>query len=38
MFNCRLGKFPMVYLGVPIHIKKLRKDDLYVVNENEQKD
>jgi hypothetical protein len=25
---CRLGEFPMKYLGVPLHYKKLRKEDL----------
>jgi hypothetical protein len=24
----RLGKFPMKYLGVPVHYTKLRKEDL----------
>jgi hypothetical protein len=28
---CRLGKFPMKYLGVPLHYKKLRKEDLQPV-------
>jgi hypothetical protein len=23
--NCKLGKFPMIYLGVPIHTRKPRK-------------
>jgi hypothetical protein len=28
---CRLGEFPMKYLGVPLHYKKLRKEDLQPV-------
>jgi hypothetical protein len=28
---CRLGKFPMKYLGVLLHYKKLRKEDLQPV-------
>jgi hypothetical protein len=31
--NYKLGAFPMVYLGIPIHHRKLRKQDLQVVNE-----
>ena len=26
--SCRLGSFPIKYLGVPLHHKKLRKEDL----------
>jgi hypothetical protein len=26
--SCGLGKFPLKYLGVPLHYKKLRKEDL----------
>jgi hypothetical protein len=29
--SCRLGKFPMNYLGAPLHYKKLRKEDLQPV-------
>jgi hypothetical protein len=29
--SCGLGKFPMKYLGVPLHYKKLRKEDLQPV-------
>jgi hypothetical protein len=25
---CRLGKFPLKYLGVPLHYTKLRKEDI----------
>jgi hypothetical protein len=31
--NCKLGQFPMTYLGIPIHIKKLKQVDLQMVNE-----
>jgi hypothetical protein len=30
--NCKLGQFPLTYLGIPIHTRKLRKCDLQVVN------
>lgn len=30
--NCKLGEFPMIYLGAPVHTRKLRKQDLQVVN------
>jgi hypothetical protein len=36
-FNCKLGSFPMCYLGIPLHIKKLRKQDLQMVNEKTSK-
>jgi hypothetical protein len=26
--SCRLGVFPLKYLGVPLHHKKLRREDL----------
>jgi hypothetical protein len=29
--SCGLGKFPLKYLGVPLHYKKLRKEDLQPV-------
>jgi hypothetical protein len=29
--SCKLGKFPMNYLGAPLHYKKLRKEDLQPV-------
>jgi hypothetical protein len=32
MFNCKLGSFPMTYLGVPVHTRKLRKEDFHVIN------
>jgi hypothetical protein len=35
--NCKLDNFPMIYLGIPIHIKKLRKQDLGVVNDKMSK-
>jgi hypothetical protein len=31
---CRLGTFLMKYLGVPLHYKKLRKEDLQTVIDN----
>jgi hypothetical protein len=31
-FNCKLGSFPLTYLGIPIHTRKLRKTDLQMVN------
>jgi hypothetical protein len=30
--NCKLGRFRLTYLGIPIHSRKLRKCDLHVVN------
>jgi hypothetical protein len=30
--NCKLGQFPLTYLGIPIQIRKLRKCDLQVLN------
>jgi hypothetical protein len=30
--NRKLGRFPMVYLGIPIHTRKLRKQDLQCIN------
>jgi hypothetical protein len=32
--SCMLGQFPMNYLGVPLHYKKLRKEDLQPVIDN----
>jgi hypothetical protein len=32
-FNYKMGNFRMIYLGVPIHIKKLRKHDPWMINE-----
>jgi hypothetical protein len=32
MFNCKLGHFPLTYLGIIVHTRKLRKVDLRVVN------
>jgi hypothetical protein len=32
IFNCKLGSFPMCYLAIPLHIRKLRKHDLQMVN------
>jgi hypothetical protein len=29
---CKLGVFPLIYLGIPLHTSKLRKVDLQVVN------
>ena len=26
--SCKIGKFPLKYLGVPLHYAKLRKEDL----------
>jgi hypothetical protein len=37
LLNCKLGKFSMIYLGVPIHTRKLRKPDLQIVNEKMRK-
>jgi hypothetical protein len=31
-FICRLGTFPLVYLGIPVHTRKLRKADFQMVN------
>jgi hypothetical protein len=31
--NCKLGQFPMIYLGIPIHTKKLRQTDFVMVTE-----
>ena len=28
ILSCKLGEFPLNYLGVPLHHSKLRKDDL----------
>jgi hypothetical protein len=36
-FNCKLGSLPMCYLGIPLHTKKLRKQDLQMVNEKMSK-
>jgi hypothetical protein len=30
--NCKLGRLPLTYLGIPIHTRKLRKCDFQVVN------
>jgi hypothetical protein len=35
--NCKLDSFPVTYLGIPIHFKKLRKKDLRVVNDKMSK-
>jgi hypothetical protein len=32
-FNCKLGSFPLCYLCIPLHTRKLRKHDLHMVNE-----
>jgi hypothetical protein len=29
--SCKIGQFPMHYLGVPLHYKKLRKEDLHPI-------
>jgi hypothetical protein len=31
-FNCKLGSFPLTYLGILIHTRKLRKPYLQIVN------
>jgi hypothetical protein len=31
-FNYKLGSFPLMYLGIPVHTRKLRKTDLQMVN------
>jgi hypothetical protein len=36
-FNCKLDSFPMCYLGIPLHTRKLRKQDLQMVNEKMRK-
>jgi hypothetical protein len=28
IFQCVAGKFPMKYLGIPLHFEKLRREDL----------
>jgi hypothetical protein len=30
--NCKFGSSPMIYLGIPVHRRKLREKDLQVVN------
>jgi hypothetical protein len=30
-FCCKIGKFPFVYLGVPLHYEKLRREDIQPV-------
>ena len=29
IFCCQFGEFPFKYLGVPLHFKKLRREDIY---------
>jgi hypothetical protein len=36
-FNCKLGSFPMCHLGILLHTRKLRKQDLQMVNEKMRK-
>jgi hypothetical protein len=36
-FNCKLDSFPMCYMGIPLHTRKLRKQDLQMVNEKMRK-
>jgi hypothetical protein len=31
VLNCHIGSFPFKYLGVPIHFKKLKREDLQPV-------
>jgi hypothetical protein len=28
IFCCKIGKFPLKYLGVPLHYEKLRREDI----------
>ncbi|WVZ75253.1 hypothetical protein U9M48_023327 [Paspalum notatum var. saurae] len=37
LFGCKQGDFPIKYLGMPIHFKKLRNSDWNIVEERVQK-
>jgi hypothetical protein len=36
-FNCKLDSFPMCYLGIPLHTRRLKKHDMQMVNEKMRK-
>jgi hypothetical protein len=31
IFCCKIGKFPFIYLGVPLHHERLRREDIQLV-------
>jgi hypothetical protein len=37
LFGCKHGNFPLKYLGLPIHFKKLRNSDWKIIEEREEK-